>query len=125
MRRLIAGTLLAVAVTGGSALAHHSYSAYHRDQTIEIEGVLEAFDYMSPHSLLKVRAADATLYTGEWSGTSALQRFGIGKDTLSPGDRLVIAGNPRRDIAETGILNLRAVRRPADGWNWAAGGRGR
>jgi hypothetical protein len=125
MRRVIAGTLLAVAATAGSALAHHSYSAYHLDRTIEIEGVLEVFAYMSPHSLLKVRAGDATLYTAEWNAIAGLQRFGIDQDTLSPGDRLVIAGNPRRDIAETGILNLRAVRRPADGWSWIAGGRGR
>ncbi len=125
MRRALLAAVVTGLAAGGLVLAHHSYSAYEVDRTIEVEGILESFDYMSPHSLLKVRAEDRTLYTAEWASTSGLQRSGIDKDSLAPGDRLVLAGNPRRDIADSGILNLRSVRRPADGWSWMAGGRGR
>lgn len=114
-------TLFAVVVTallaGGSAAAHHSYAAFHRDQIIEIEGVLEDFEYLSPHSLLKVRTS-AALYTGEWVASNGLQRVGIERDTLKIGDRVVVGGNPRRDINESGVINVKSVRRPADGWLW-------
>jgi hypothetical protein len=118
-RSLLAVVAVAI-LAGGSAAAHHSYAAFHLDQIIEIEGVLEDFEYVYPHSLLKVRTS-AALYTGEWAGPRVLQRSGIQSDTLKKGDRVILTGNPRRDIVESGILNVKSVRRPSDGWSWGAG----
>jgi hypothetical protein len=105
---------------GGTAAAHHSYAAYHVDQLVEIEGVIEGLEWVNPHSLLKVRSED-TLYTFEWVAAAMMKRRGLDHDSLKTGDRVIASGNPRRDIAESGILNLKSVRRPADGWNWPGG----
>ena len=119
MKRALCVVLL-TAVAGTSVIAHHSYSAYHRDQNIEVEGVVDSFEFISPHSFLRVKADDGRVYIGEWRAAAAMQRIGVEKDTIRPGDRVVMSGNPKRDIDESGIVNVRSVRRPADGSKWPA-----
>jgi hypothetical protein len=119
MKRAIYAVVL-IAVAGTSVLAHHSYSAYERDRVIHVEGVVESFEWISPHSFLRVKADDGRLYIGEWRAAAAMQRSGVAKDTVRPGDRVVMSGNPKRDIDESGIVNITAVHRPADGWKWPA-----
>ena len=105
---------------GSAAAAHHSYAAYHRDQIVEIEGVIEALDWINPHSLLKIRTAD-TLYTFEWLAASAMAAARRrARHVEARAIRVIATGNPHRDIAENGVVNLKSVRRPADGWNWPA-----
>src|SRR5688572_8051493 len=117
MKRTLFAVAVAAILAGGPVAAHHSYSAFHLDQIIEIEGVLEDFEYLSPHSLLKVKTS-AALYTGEWAASRGLERWGIQRDTLKIGDRVIVTGNPRRDMNESGVINIKSVRRPADGWFW-------
>lgn len=118
MNRALCAVLL-IAVAGTSVIAHHSYGAYHRDQLIEVEGIVEAFDWISPHSFIRMKGDDGRGYVGEWLAAAALQRAGLEKDSLRPGDRIVMGGNPRRDIDESGLMNVRSIRRPADGWKWS------
>ena len=117
MTRMLAAFLM-LALAGAATSAHHSYSAYDRKQTLEVEGVLQVLEWAAPHTLLKVRA-DEKLYVFEWRAPVALQRDGIQRDSFSVGDRLIAAGNPHREIAENGIVNLRSIRRPADGFSWS------
>jgi hypothetical protein len=87
-------------------------------RTVSIDGVLEEFTWAAPHSLVKVRGDDARLYTAEWRAPNALIRAGITQETLAVGERVVVTGNPRRDFAESGIVNFKAISRPRDGWKW-------
>jgi hypothetical protein len=117
MPRLFGTVLCALALTGATAAAHHSYAAYEMDRVIEIDGVLEVLEWTNPHSLLKMRTADAS-YTVEWRAPAAMARVGIDRNFLKAGDRLIVTGNPRRDLVESGVVNLKSIRRPADGWSW-------
>ena len=117
-RIILALTVAAALCTGVSLSAHHSYSAYERDRIVEVQGVLEEFEWVAPHSLLKVKDDEGRLYIFEWQAPFSLQRRGVREDTLKPGDRLVVAGNPHRGFDENRILNFKSVRRPADGWKW-------
>jgi len=110
-----------VAVT--PVLAHHSYASYDTAKLVEIDGVVEDFQLMSPHSLLKVRADDGRVYTFEWLAIAAMQRWRIASDTLHKGDRVMAGGNPRRDFEQSSILNCRSVHRMTDNWSWVAGTR--
>jgi hypothetical protein len=47
-----------------------------------------------------------------------LQRRGVERGTLKTGDRVVLTGNPHREIEQNRIVNLKSIRRVADGWNW-------
>jgi uncharacterized protein DUF6152 len=101
-----------------SLSAHHSYSAYDTDRIMEVEGVLDAFEWVAPHSLIKIKDEEGRLYIFEWQAPFSLQRRGVQQDTLKKGDRLVLTGNPHRGFEENRILNFKSVRRPDDGWKW-------
>lgn len=120
----IAGLTLAGAtlVAVGPALAHHSFAAtYFEDKTQKVEGKLVQFQYRNPHSFLQVEAPDekgvVQRWLVEWGAGGQLTRQGITRDTLKPGDRLVIVGNPGR-YPDDHRLRMVSVARPADGWKW-------
>jgi hypothetical protein len=118
MKRLLWTLATIAAMAGGELSAHHSYAAYDRERLVEIEGVIAEFKVVSPHSLLKVRADEGQFYTGEWLAAGALKHRGVEPDTLKSGDKVILKGNPRRDFSDSGILNLKGVQRPSDGWSW-------
>lgn len=120
MKQVLCAAVFIVSVAGTSASAHHSWAAFDRGQVIEIDGVLEESTWTAPHSLLKVRTAQR-IYTIEGPALHALRRRGLNVDMLKAGDRVIVGGNPRRDIAESGVMSLESVRRPSDGWSWPAG----
>jgi hypothetical protein len=122
MRKRIFAAVVVVLAMGSAAAAHHSYSAYHLDQLLEFEGNVESLEWANPHSMLKVRIG-ATTYLFEWAAPNGLTRQGIEPDTLKAGDRLVLKGNPHREMAQNGVVRLRSIVRPSDGWNWPAPGR--
>src|SRR5687767_14730957 len=82
MKRIVIALAVVIAAAGGSLSAHHSYSAYHTDRLVEVEGVIDEFDWRAPHSLLKVRADDGSMHIFEWQAPLSLQRRGIQQDTL-------------------------------------------
>jgi Family of unknown function (DUF6152) len=116
----VALLILAIAaiVSDSPLSAHHSYSAYETDRIMHVEGVLEEFEWVAPHSLLKVKDDEGRLYLFEWQAPLSLQRRGIQQDTLKTGDRIVVTGNPHREFVRNRILNFRSVRRASDGWKW-------
>ena len=121
--------LLAGAVAAGVPLyAHHSFASYYfEDQSMTVTGELVQFDYRSPHAWVHVNAPDKSgqmrRFSAEWANPNRLGREGITKDTLRPGDRVVLVGSPGRDPDEY-KLHLKGIERPADGWTWR-GNRGR
>ena len=118
MKSGLLATVIVAALASGQLSAHHSYAAYDTTQMLEVAGIIIEFKYVSPHSLLKIRADVGQLVTAEWLAASALKRRGIEPETLNSGDRVVLRGNPRRDFAESGILNLKGSRRLSDDWTW-------
>src|SRR5688572_20321510 len=119
--------LVAIGIAAGlavSASAHHSFSAfYFEDQTIAIEGDVLEFDYSAPHAWVHLSAPDARgqsqRFSAEWANPTRLSRDGITKDTLKPGDHVVITGSPGRKASEYKV-HLKRIERPADGWRWVA-----
>ena len=62
-------------------------------------------------------------YAAEWANPSRLNRDNITKDTLKPGDVVLVTGSPGREEAEY-KLHLKAIERPKDGWSWRQRPRG-
>ena len=122
MRRylLIAAVLITAGVS--SALAHHSFAAtYLEDQSVTIEGQLVQFLLRNPHSFVHVmvKEPDGAMvrYVVEWGSPAQLGGQGVTRDTLKPGDHVVISGNPGRNAADHRIRLLQ-FKRPKDGWSW-------
>jgi hypothetical protein len=112
---------LAVAL-GATPYGHHAFSAYYfEDRTVSIEGEVVAFEYVNPHTWLHVLARDndgqMRKVGAEWSNPRRLGQQGVAKDTLKPGDRVIVTGSPSRDPSSY-KMHLKRVERPSDGWRW-------
>jgi Family of unknown function (DUF6152) len=121
-------TLLALVITagaflaGGRAYAHHSFAAtYFEDKHEKIEGNLVQFLYRNPHSFVHVEAPDdkgvMQRWAVEWGAGGQLGRQGVTRETLKPGDHVIIVGNPGRN-PEDHRLRMVNITRPSDGWKW-------
>jgi len=102
--------------------AHHSFAAtYFEDKTESVEGELVQFLFRNPHSFVHVEGKDAqgntVRYAVEWGAGLQLNRQGVTRETLKPGDRVIITGNPGRN-PEDHRLRMRTITRPSDGWKW-------
>ena len=124
MKRILLALILAAAAlaSGGRALAHHSFAAtYFEDKTQKLEGNLVQVMYRNPHSFLHVEAPDShgvvQRWAIEWGPSGQLARQGVTRDTLKPGDHVVIIGNPGRN-PEDHLLRMVNITRPSDGWKW-------
>jgi hypothetical protein len=123
MKRYLGFVLVAVvALVGARAYAHHSFAAtYFSDEMVTIEGELVQFLFRNPHSfvhvLVKKDDAEVIRYAVEWSGAGALGGQGVTRETLKPGDYVVITGAPSRNATDNRIL-MRSLHRPSDGFGW-------
>ena len=121
-RYLVVPFVLVALAFSAQALAHHSFAAtYVEDQSVTIEGQLVQFLLRNPHSFVHVmvKEKDGTMnrYVVEWGSPTQLGGQGVTRDTLKPGDYVVISGNPGRDPADHRVRLLQ-FRRPKDGWSW-------
>ncbi len=122
-------TLLFLIVAAASVLstqtkmyAHHSFAAtYFEDQTITIEGNLVQFLYRNPHSFVHVEAPDdqgmMQRWAVEWGAGGQLSRDGVTRESIKPGDHVIIKGNPGRNT-EDHRMRMQSISRPSDGWSW-------
>jgi hypothetical protein len=123
MKRIVFLTIMAALLgMGGRAYAHHSFAAtYFVDQEITVEGTLTQFLYRNPHSFVKVESKDekgeVVTWSVEWGGGAQLTQEHVTRDTLKPGDHVIVTGNPGRDPSEHRI-RLHKIVRPSDGWKW-------
>ncbi len=121
-RKLLVLVFAGVTVLGVRAYAHHSFaSTYLEDQKMTVEGDVLQFLYRNPHSFLQVEAKDAkgnlVRWAVEWGGGGQLGSQGINRDTLKPGDHVIVTGSPGRN-PDDHRLRMQKVNRPSDGWSW-------
>jgi hypothetical protein len=123
MKRTTLILLLAVVLLSCvTAYAHHSFaSTYDETKKISVEGKLVQFLFRNPHSFVHVMAPDedGTMqrWAIEWGGAGQLGGQGVTRETLKPGDKVVITGNPGRNPADHRVRML-TLRRPSDGFGW-------
>jgi hypothetical protein len=121
-RSSLALLALAAVLACTAVHAHHSFAAtYFVDKEITIDGTLTQFMYRNPHSFVKVMAKDdkgePQLWSIEWGGGAQLIQEHVTRDTLKPGDHVIVTGNPGRDPNERRI-RLHKIVRTSDNWTW-------
>jgi DNA/RNA endonuclease YhcR with UshA esterase domain len=110
-------------VIAAPAQAHHSFPAtYFVDQSVTIEGTVVQFLFRNPHSFVHVLAPDkdGTMqrWAVEWGAGGALAQDNVSRDTLKPGDKVVIKGQPGRNPADHRI-RMQAIEDKTANWKWA------
>jgi hypothetical protein len=100
----IAGVLLLA--SGLPALAHHAFSnEYDESKPITLEGVVTRIDWQNPHVHYYVDVAqqDGTVvnWACETGGPNRLARRGWTRDSLKPGDKVIVHGFPAKDASHS------------------------
>ena len=122
-RKMLVVVFAAATVLGIRAYAHHSFAAtYFEDKKVTVEGDLVQFLYRNPHSFVHVEGKDPSTgetvrWAVEWGAGGQLGRQGVTRETLKPGDHVVVVGNPGRN-PEDHRLRMVNITRPSDGWKW-------
>jgi hypothetical protein len=124
MKRNLLVVLAAVALFSfaGRVFAHHSFAAtYDPDKKIKVEGSVKEFIWRNPHSFIKIEAPDEKgtmqIWTTEWAAPTQLSESHLTRTSLKPGDKVIIIGQPGRDV-EAHRIRVTSVMRPLDGWKW-------
>jgi hypothetical protein len=121
--KLLVLTLAGLSVAGVSAYAHHSFAAtYNEGEKMTVEADVVQFLYRNPHSFLQLSAKDAktgkeVVWAVEWGGGGQLGSQGVQRETLRPGDHVVVIGEPARD-PDDHRMRMLSIKRTSDGWSW-------
>ena len=93
------------------ALAHHSFAAeYDANKQVMLEGTVTKFDWVNPHARLYIDVKEADGKTTPWEmeagNITTLQRRGWKRDTLKPGDVVIVTGYAAKDGSHVGAASV-------------------
>lgn len=92
---------LALAFFCAQLHAHHSFTMFDDRNPIVLDGVVEEFQFLNPHSWVMLRAAGPggveKTWALEFGPINMLSRRGWNPDSLQPGDRIRVQVDPMRD----------------------------
>ena len=119
---MLLGTVVLVTLGGLQASAHHAASAtYVHGKSVKVEGTLKEFIWRNPHSFMKVEApdekGDVQLWVIEGAAPTQFSEKGVTRNSLRPGDHVIVTGQPGRVAGDHRML-LSKIERPSDGWKW-------
>jgi hypothetical protein len=102
------GLLIALSGSPSPATAHHSFAVFDRSKSIEIDAVVEDFQWTNPHCWLDVvvatKGSGETKWALEGPSPAMLRRKGWSKERVKPGDKLKVSFFPTRDGANSGSI---------------------
>jgi hypothetical protein len=101
-------TLIFVSLPGEVLWAHHSVAGYDTQKEVVLRGVVKEFNWRNPHVFVVWEVKDANGKVTEWaaemnSPTSMIQ-VGMNRNSLKPGDEVVITVNPSKTTNPLGIV---------------------
>lgn len=106
--------------------AHHSHGNYD-DTFRDIQGVVTEIHFVVPHSWVYMEVADpnggeSQVWALEATGRGGLERLGIDREYIKPGDDITVRCHPLRDGSNGCLLGfLKAADGTVKDWD---GGRG-
>jgi hypothetical protein len=105
-RRWALIVIAALLAANSPAKAHHSFAMFDQANEIDLEGVVQEFRYVAPHSfiILEVKQKDGTTESWTLEGVSPgdLARDGWSRTSLKPGDEIKVRIAPLRSGAPGG-----------------------
>jgi Family of unknown function (DUF6152) len=89
------------------AVAHHSFSMFDAQQTVTLDGTVKEFEWVNPHSWLRVVVNDKTtgqpaVWVLELSSPSRLVTMGLRADSMKAGDAVSVTFHPLRNGSRGG-----------------------
>jgi hypothetical protein len=98
-RHLVCVYFAAALLSIGVASAHHARSpVYDGARLVTVEGVVQEFRFVNPHSTMTLDVVDpsgkAVVWNVEFAGVLNLTRGGWTAETFKPGERVSVTGEP-------------------------------
>jgi hypothetical protein len=108
MKLFAAGVVLA-----GVCWAHHSFAAeYDSTKPVELKGTLVSLEWVNPHAWIHMEVKDdkgaVTKWDCELGSPNLLMRNGWRRDSIKPGDVIVVEGAAAKDGSK--MANARTVK---------------
>jgi hypothetical protein len=116
MRRTVTAVLAgaAWAATSGAVLAHHSFTMFDSEHPVELQGTLREFKFVSPHTSIFLSVQNPDGSTTDWNlegaNSGTLIRAGWSRQTIKPGDELIMTILPLRSGAPAGSWDEKKVK---------------
>jgi hypothetical protein len=106
-------TTLGFIAAAAPLVAHHSFAAeYDSKKPVELKGTVVEVEWVNPHAWIHMEVKDeagkATKWSCELGSPNILMRNGWKRDTLKPGDAIIINGSAAKDGSN--MANARTVR---------------
>lgn len=108
MKGRICAFLLALAamLSGGQALAHHSFAAeFDAEKPVTLKGVVVKWEMMNPHGWITMDVngpnAEKARWMVETSNPNGLMRLGWTKNSLKAGDQITVEAYKAKDGSNT------------------------
>jgi DNA/RNA endonuclease YhcR with UshA esterase domain len=89
--------------------AHHSLATFWDvNKSISITGIVKSVKLVNPHANMIVEVTDASGQKSDWSivargSVSLLRQLGWKEDTVTPGMKVTVEGNPSRNPGAKGV----------------------
>lgn len=108
-------TLAAIAVAAQTIAvdtgAHHSQAPFFdQSRDVEIEGVVQRFDFRNPHAILYVEVEDENgdmqVWSLQFASVAILIRTGITGESFMPGEKIAAVGHPSRNPDALGMAGV-------------------
>lgn len=97
------------------AVGHHSFIMFDSENPIELSGKLHSFKFTSPHTIIYLTVTGKDGKAEDWNleGANAgtLIRAGWSRETIKPGDELIMTVLPLRSGAPAGAWDEKKIRR--------------
>jgi hypothetical protein len=101
---------LAIAIP---TLAHHGTAAYDTKNLITLKGIVTDFSFINPHTQIYIDVKDDNGGVINWgcelTSPARLARVGWTKDSLRPGDQIIVTVGPAKNGAHVGVIRTIAV----------------
>jgi len=109
LKRAIVSTLF-LALTASFAAAHHSHGNYDITKWVPVEGTVQSVQWINPHSWIYMEVKDDKGMPVQWALEAAdpgsLQRNGIKREDVKPGDPIKVRCHRLRDGANGCLLGF-------------------
>jgi hypothetical protein len=110
LQRLLAVALalvVVIPVVSGVLFAHHSRAHYGQEETTTRGAVIE-YKWRNPHVFVvwevKDQSGKATQWVGEMASVTSMIADGMTKDSLKPGEQIVVVSFPSKNPGSTEAL---------------------
>jgi len=113
MRLRLSLAVIAAVFLALPAAAHHSHGNY-TDTFTDIEGVVKEVHLVVPHSWVYMEVKDASGQPQVWAleatGRNGLERIGVTREYVKPGDSIKVRCHPLRDGSRGCLLGFLKAR---------------